>query len=452
MTKKSFFTLIVSILLFVGGCQRDDKNTIIKIEPSDIKLDVGQMIELKLTLKNVKADELLWESSAPSVAKVYKGKVSALAVGKATIKVSAKGVSSFVNVEVKFNDANFVVFDDVNLKKLLIDKYPFIDSDKDGNISYAEAQKITRIDFSFAQKEDIKIEQRIEKLGGLQAFTELTHLFLKNQFVKDATPIQNLVKLKVLHLGGNELSTIDVGNLVRLDSLFLFGNINITSLDLSKNKSLREVFLQNMGIKSLDFSQCKNLEKAYINNGETLESLTIGSLPKLERLDAVKQKLTSIVVKDLPSLKEIHLDHNRINSIILKNLPELNRLNVYANNLSSIDLSDLPKLMFFFSQENASLENLNFEKNPMLFQVILSKTAVTDISFVKNPIVRNIEIENCTKLKTIDFQNGAFSDEAEYLVKEGNSSLTTVYADSGDEVDLLKKIFKSMPQVTVTSK
>ena len=439
MTKKSFFTLVVSILLFVGGCQRDDKNTIIKIEPSDIKLDVGQTIELKLTLKNVKADELLWESSAPSVAKVYKGKVSALAVGKATIKVSAKGVSSFVNVEVKFNDANFVVFDDVNLKKLLIDKYPFLDSDKDGNISYAEAQKITRIDFSFAQKEDIKIEQRIEKLGGLQAFTELTHLFLKNQFVKDATPIQSLVKLKVLHLGGNELSTIDVGNLVRLDSLFLFGNINITSLDLSKNKSL-------------DFSQCKNLEKAYVNNGETLESLTIGSLPKLERLDAVKQKLTTIVVKDLPSLKEIHLDHNRINSIILKNLPELNRLNVYANNLSSIDLSDLPKLMFFFSQENVSLENLNFEKNPMLFQVILSKTAVTDISFVKNPIVRNIEIENCTKLKTIDFQNGAFSDEAEYLVKEGNSSLTTVYADPGDEVDLLKKIFKSMPQVTVTSK
>lgn len=111
MTKKSFFTLVVSILLFVGGCQRDEKNTIIKIEPSNIKLDVGQTIELKLTLKNVEADELLWESSAPSVAKVYKGKVSALAVGKAIIKVSAKGVSSFVNVEVKFNDANFVVFD-----------------------------------------------------------------------------------------------------------------------------------------------------------------------------------------------------------------------------------------------------------------------------------------------------------------------------------------------------
>ena len=63
MTKKSFFTLVVSMLLFVGGCQRDDKNTIIKIEPSDIKLDVGQTIELKLTLKNVKVDELLWKSA-----------------------------------------------------------------------------------------------------------------------------------------------------------------------------------------------------------------------------------------------------------------------------------------------------------------------------------------------------------------------------------------------------
>ena len=103
---------------------------------------------------------MLWESSAPSVAKVYKGKVSALAVGKATIKVSAKGVSSFVNVEVKFNEANFVVFDDVNLKKLLIDKYPFLDSDKDGNISYAEAQKITRIDLTRSEERRVGKECR----------------------------------------------------------------------------------------------------------------------------------------------------------------------------------------------------------------------------------------------------------------------------------------------------
>ncbi len=345
-----------------------------------------------------------------------------------------------------------VDFGDNNLKAVLLSKYPDMDADKDGQISKVEAEKITRIDFSFDYKEDVPANQKITSLKGIEAFVNLTHLLLKNQFVTDATPIQNLTKLKVLHLGANELSAIDVSKMSELDSLFLFGNMNITSLDLSKNKKLREVFLQSMGIKNLDLSQCTNLTKAYINNAGVLETLNIGALAKLERLDAVKQNLTSIVAKDLPSLKELHLNSNKINSITLKNLPELNRLNVYANNLKTIDLSELPKLMFLFVHENSSLDSVDCQHNPILLQAIISQTAIRNMSFAKNNIVRNIEIENCPNLKTIDLQNDNFSDEAEYLIKEGNSALTTVYADAGDEFNMIKNIFNSIPAVTVVTR
>lgn len=345
-----------------------------------------------------------------------------------------------------------VDFGDNNLKAVLLSKYPEIDANKDGQISKEEAAKITRIDFSFDKKENIPANQKITSLKGIDAFTNLNHLLLKNQFVTDATPVQNLTKLKVLHLGANELSAIDVSKLVELDSLFLFGNMNITSLDLSHNKKLREIFLQNMGIKSLDLSKCINLTKAYINNAKVLENLTIGSLPKLERLDAVKQNLTSIVAKDLPALKELHLNSNKIKNITLKNLPILERLNVYDNQLNSIDLSELPKLMFLFLHENSGLSNINTDNNPLLFQVIFSQTAVSSISFAKNKIIRNVEMEYCTSLTEIDLQNGEFNEDAEYLIKNGNSVLKTVYADTGDEFNMIKNIFSTTPSVTVTTR
>ncbi len=341
---------------------------------------------------------------------------------------------------------------DNSLKAALLSKYPAIDADNDGQISAEEAAGVTRIDFSFDYKEDIPASQKIESLKGLEIFTNLTHLLLKNQFVKDAAPVQNLTKLKVLHLGNNELSAIDVSKLSELDSLFLFGNMGITSLDLSNNKKLREIFLQSMGMKNLDLSQCTSLEKAYINNAMTLETLTIGSLEKLERLDAVKQNLSTIEAKNLPALKELHLNGNKIASITLENLPELNRLNVYDNALSAIDLSELPKLMFLFLHDNPSLAVVDTDNNPMLFHVILSNTAITSMSFARNTVIRNVEIETCPALTTIDFQNGEFNEDAEYLVKEGNTALTNVYADAGDEFNMLTNIFSSNPQVTVSTR
>ena len=113
---KSYIQLtsqIITILLFIVMCcacsDESDleptqiKATSITLSQTSVTLSAGESISLTATItpENATNKTITWSSSDSSVATVSNGKVTAVAVGKATITAKASnGLSSTCNIEV----------------------------------------------------------------------------------------------------------------------------------------------------------------------------------------------------------------------------------------------------------------------------------------------------------------------------------------------------------------
>ena len=91
----NLFVLVVSaLLLFMSACSKGDDpepTTIavssVKLNKTSVTLDIGETVELTATVspENATNKTVTWSSSNTSVATVTDGKVTAIAVGSATI-------------------------------------------------------------------------------------------------------------------------------------------------------------------------------------------------------------------------------------------------------------------------------------------------------------------------------------------------------------------------------
>jgi len=102
------------------------------------------------------------------------------------------------------------------------------DTDGDGEISYKEASKISKINCS-------SLESKISSLKGVEAFTNITELNIAN----------------------HNLSELDLSSNLALIKLYCYGN-QIVSLDLTANKSLYTVKCSPM----------ESLKNIYINKNQ----------------------------------------------------------------------------------------------------------------------------------------------------------------------------------------
>lgn len=449
MKKKITLSLIPALLcLLLSACSDSDDpqpQFTIQLAPTALTLTEGESGNVAVSGAPDGAT-ITWASENANIAKVSDGKVEAVVAGTtnivATAQVNGETARAKCAVTVKTAPGKLIVkFADANLKKQLLALKPSIDVNNDDEISVSEAQAVTSIDIHFETKEDAEGAKVIRSLGGLEYFTNLRSLNLKNQSVTDASPVFKLAKLEQLVLGGNNIKTLDLSAMTALKDLRLYDNAGLTTLDLSKNTQLEELYIQRTGISSLDISMLKKLT-LLLANGARLTSLKANDLPELDRIDAVKNQLTTLEVTNLPKLTQLHADNNKLTSVKLENLPMLNRLNLYANKLETINL-DLPRLLFLFLHENP-LKSLDMSKLPMLLQISVSNTNLTTLDFSHNPIIRNVEATYMPKLEEINLRNGAeFNDESEYLIIEGNTALKRIRVDAGDEEKLVKTLVGS---------
>lgn len=344
-------------------------------------------------------------------------------------------------------EGEFVEIPDAALLKQILALKPSPDTNGDGKLSKEEAAAIKELNFNQETKEFPK-ELVIKSLKGLEHFTSLEKLDLKNHSVSDTSPIEGLTKLKKLNLGENGISSISTKAMPMLEDLRLYGNPALTVLDLSANRMLEELYLQRTGLTTLDLTGLTKLEKALINESK-LENLVCKDLPELERLDAVKNKLTKLAISNLPKLKELHANGNGMTEFTITGCPKLERLNLYANQLKEISLEQA-ELMFLFLFEN-KLETLDLSKLPKLFIAKLSSNPFSELSFAGNPIVRDVEVEACPKLEHLNLKNGGYNEEAEYLIVADNGALKKVTCDAGAEETHIKNLFKSNPSVTIVT-
>lgn len=370
-----------------------------------------------------------------------------------TVSVKALGTGAFTDSEyatitVTTLDNTIHFADKVLERRLLAMTEPKIDADGDGKITFEEAAAVKELQLGF----DLKPESTVDcvtDITGLEYFTSLETLSLKFNSVSDIKPIEGISTLKVLILGENPISSINLDKLGELTDLRLYGT-NISDIDLTKTPKLESLYLQRTNVSKVDLTPLQSLDQALLNKCSSLTEIKASNLPSITRIDAVECNLKSFEISDCPSLRELHLNSNKLTSIKMTNLAMLMRLNVYDNQLTSIDVSNLPFLMWLFVYDN-QLTSIDLSANVPLREFRASNNPLTEVNLSTNENLVSLELESMSKMKTLNIKNDFYDEYSEYLIVDGNTALEKVITDPGKEFEHVKKLFANNPKVQVVT-
>ena len=192
---------------------------------------------------------------------------------------------------------------------------------------------------------------------------ELTRLLHKKGYIADERHISpdEVKQIKMLNLMGawsypeqrylGELTSLrGIEYFESLEYLSCWGN-HLTSLDVSRNKALKELWCYNNDLVSIDVSGCPELEVLYCHSNP-ISSLNVSGNPALTSLNCDNLLLTSLDVSSNPALVLLSMDENRVETLDVTHNPELWVLDCSDNCLRGIDVSCNPDLRQFKCDRN----------------------------------------------------------------------------------------------------
>lgn len=458
MKTKLFLALAAFAAITISGCSKSET-----LQTPEIKVTNLSTTSFSFTWTAIPdATGYTYEVKAANQSKVTDGnkekpenvEVTGLSTASTyTVSVKALGTGSFTDSEyatitVTTLDNTIHFADKVLERRLLAMTEPKIDADGDGKITFEEAAAVKELQLGF----DLKPESTVDcvtDITGLEYFTSLETLSLKFNKVSDIKPIECISTLKVLILGENPISSINLDKLGELTDLRLYGT-NISDIDLTKTPKLESLYLQRTNVSKVDLTPLQSLDQALLNKCSSLTELKASNLPSITRIDAVECNLKSFEISDCPSLRELHLNSNKLTSIKMTNLAMLMRLNVYDNQLTSIDVSNLPLLMWLFVFDN-QITSIDLSANVPLREFRASNNPLTEVNLSTNENLVSLELESMSKMKTLNIKNDFYDEYSEYLIVDGNTALEKVITDPGKEFEHVKKLFANNPKVQVVT-
>lgn len=221
--------------------------------------------------------------------------------------------------------------------------------------NWALVKSVTSLDIDRKQLTD---------LSGIEYFTNLTYLRCGNNELA-SLDVSALSRLETLDCGTNKLTTLDVSDLTGLTSLSCDDNL-LTTLDVSALTGLTTLVCNDNQLTTLDVSMLKSLTQLNCYNNP-LEGKLLGAfnLPKLRYLRCSNIGMTSLDVSKLPMLETLDCSNNKLTELEVTELTMLTNLNCSGNLLTTLDVSALTALTRLECHQNY-LDELSVEKNQKL--------------------------------------------------------------------------------------
>jgi len=169
---------------------------------------------------------------------------------------------------------------DANFKTALLNNFPVIDTNGDGEIQCDEAENFT---------------------GGINC---------GGYNVSDLTGIEAFVNSTALYCNGNQLTNLDISNNLALTNLWCHGN-QLTSLDVSNHLALTELYCHGNQLTSLDVSNNVGLTELYCNWNQ-FASLDVSNNVGLTVLRCHGNQLTSLDVSNNNALTKLLCQGNQL--------------------------------------------------------------------------------------------------------------------------------------------
>ncbi|MBQ6440843.1 MAG: hypothetical protein IJJ06_12150 [Mogibacterium sp.] len=199
-------------------------------------------------------------------------------------------------------------FPDDNFREYIASYY---DSNKDGILSQAEADKVTDI-------EDLYENYEFASLAGIENFKNLETIYLVNSGIRYLDVSQN-TSLISMNINDNRLVSLDVSNNKALKNLYCEFN-DLVYLTLPEGAALERLECGGNELESLVVSGCSEL-KGLACGANDLTALDLSANPKLEYLECVGTDMKSLDLSHNPALKSLICNGNSFTTLDLsKNL------------------------------------------------------------------------------------------------------------------------------------
>ena len=303
---------------------------------------------------------------------------------------------------------------DPYLKKALIET---LGQDSSGNPDYTNVQNITYLDLSGKYIQSLDGIQRFTGLkvlivGGnelsdlrpLSGLQTLQYLDISGQNITDLTPVSGLTGLLALDASDNAISSVEpLSSLVNLERLDISNN-PINSLNgMNGLRSLKRFTANGIAISGGDLSALSELSElieVYMS-GSGLESIEGLNTDSLEILDISYNGITSLEdIITAGHLKNLNVSENNIQMIpSLGGCANLVSLDISGNMLWDISgVSDAPKL------ESLNLSACELSNMDVADLIGLNSLKILDLSY--NSIIDDLSpLEELNNLEKVDVSN-----------------------------------------------
>ena len=276
---------------------------------------------------------------------------------------------------------------------------------------------------------NLELNSRVEKLNC--SGNKLTGLWLD--------PRGN--SLKYLTCSVNELTALDLSKSSELTELSCSSN-KLTSLDLSANKKLQKIVAQTNALTTLDTRNLPELTDLYLWGNHDLKSIDVSKNTKLEFLSVSHCKLTSLNVSNNRKLVKLYVDDNQLTALDVRSNYMLKKLGCYENQLTALDLSSNVSLEYLGVNDNPITElNLHPLSNLQELSCYKMKLTKLDVSrctelrrlYCNDNQIETLDLRSNKKLETLQCQNNRLS----WLNLSSNTALDPRYVDcSGNVYDI----------------
>ena len=247
--------------------------------------------------------------------------------------------------------------------------------------------------------------------------------------------------LRYLDCSVNQFTALDLSKNPELTELSCSSN-KLTSLDLSANKKLQKIVAQTNALTTLDTRNLPELTDLYLWGNHDLKSIDVSKNPKLEFLSASHCKLTALDVSHNRKLVKLYVDDNQLTALDVSSNYMLKKLGCYENQLTALDLSYNGALEYLGVNDNPITE-LNLHPLSNLQELSCYKMKLTKLDVSRCPKLRRLycndnqietlDLRSNKKLETLQCQNNRLS----WLDLSSNTALDPRYVDcSGNVYDI----------------
>ena len=233
--------------------------------------------------------------------------------------------------------------------------------------------------------------QLIQSLKGIEYFTKLESISVINMSSLNALDLSKNTALKYISCHDTGITSITLPNNAKdtLETLVLYNNNKLTSVDVSGYTSLTTVKVSNNNLTSLDVSGCTKLSSLNCSGNEELTKVDISGT-QLSGFVHVDGKLKELNAANCTALETLNVRDNNISSLNVSGCTVLTSLNCANCDLVELDVSESP-----------SLSTLSCNGNTNMTSIDVSGTDVTSLVLV-NGNLTEIKVTGCDKLATLN--------------------------------------------------